>query len=359
MNPFSERSFPVEHISKRILTVAGAAALLWFFVSYLLEPALPFLLGLSLALLAEPAVRFLQRWLHLPRFAAVGIGLTGSLVLGLSLLVLLCSFLIKELGILAGILPNLEESARSGLQILEDWLLGLAAGTPEGIRPLLTRTVLGLSGSGNSIMRQALGQLPQLAASFISHLSSGLVGIGTGLLSAFLISARLPQLRQWFSQKLPAGWKRRYLPALKNVRHASFCWLKAQLKLSGLTFFIVTAGLTLLRVSYAPIWAFGIALVDAVPLLGTGIILLPWCLISLVRGQTLLAAGLLATYGAAAISRSIWEPRLLGKQLGLDPLVTLITLYFGYRAWGILGMIFSPLLAVTAIGLTRSAPNSP
>lgn len=347
------------HISKRILTIAGAAALLWFFISYLLEPTLPFLLGLALALLAEPAVRFLQQQLRLPRFAAVGIGLTGSLVLGLSLLILLCSFLIKELGILAGILPDLEQSARAGLQTLEDWLLGLAAGTPEGVRPLLTRTVLSLSGSGSSLMNQALGQLPRVATAVLGQVSSGLVGIGTGLLAAFLISARLPQLRQWVRQKLPDRWKNRYLPALKKVRHASFCWLKAQMKLSAVTFCIVTAGLMLLRVAYAPIWAFGIALVDAVPLLGTGIILLPWSLISLVQKNNLLAIGLLATYGAASICRTLWEPRLLGKQLGLDPLVTLMALYFGYQAWGILGMIFSPLLAVTAIGLTRDTPNSP
>ena len=347
------------HISMRIATITFTAALLWFFVSYLLEPFLPFLLGFALAWLAEPSVRFLQHRLRLPRFAAVGIGLTGSLILALTLFVLLCSFLIRELGILAGILPDLEESARSGLQTLEDWLLGLAAGTPDGISPLLTRTVLGLSGSGSSLMSQALGQLPRLAASFLSHLSSGLVGIGTGLLSAFLISARLPQLQDWFRQRLPQSWKNRYLPALKRVRTVSFSWLKAQVKLSGLTFFIVAAGLMLLRVSYAPIWAFGIALVDAVPLLGTGIILLPWSLISLVQGRGILAAGLLATYGAAAFSRTIWEPRLLGKHLGLDPLVTLMALYFGYRFWGILGMIFSPLLAVTAIGLTQNAPKSP
>ena len=349
----------MRHIYKRILTVAVAAALLWLFISYLLEPTLPFLLGLALALLAEPAVRFLQRQLHLPRYAAVGIGLTGSLVLVLSLLVLLCSFLIKELGILAGILPDLEESARAGLQTLEDWLLSMVSRTPDGVRPLLTKTVLGLSGSGSSLMNQALGQLPRIAAAVFGRVSSGLVGIGTGLLAAFLISARLPQLRQWLHQKLPDRWKNQYLPALKNVRHISFCWLKAQLKLSALTFFIATAGLMLLQVRYAPIWAFGIALVDAVPLLGTGIILLPWSLISLVQGNRLLAVGLLATYGAAAVTRTLWEPRLLGRQLGLDPLVTLMALYFGYQVWGILGMIFSPLLAVTAIGLTRGTPNSP
>ena len=349
----------MRHTTARILTVAAAAALLWFFLSFLLEPLLPFLLGLGLALLAEPSVRYLQRQLRLPRFAAVGIGLTLTLVLSLSLLVLLCSVLIRELGVLADILPDLEESARSGLQTLEDWLLGLASRTPEGIRPLLTRTVLGLSGSGSSMMNQALGQLPRLATALLGHLSNGLLGIGTGLLAAFLISARLPQLKAWLLQKLPDSWQSRYLPALNQVRTAALSWLKAQVKLSGLTFLIVAVGLMLLRVSYAPIWALGIALVDAVPLLGTGIILLPWSLISLVKGKGLLAAGLLATYGAAAISRTVWEPRLLGKQLGLDPLVTLIALYFGYQFWGIFGMIVSPLLAVTVMGLARSAPNSP
>lgn len=347
----------MRHTTTRIFTLACAAVLLWFAVSYLLELVLPFLLGLGLALLAEPSVQFLQQRLRLPRFAAVSIGLTGTLVLSLTLLILLCSFLIKELGILAGILPDLEESARSGLQTLEDWLLRLVSRTPDGIRPMLTRTVLGLSGSSSSIMNQALGQLPRLTTSFLGHLSSGMVGLATGLLSAFLISTRLPHIRGWLRHRLSDSWRTRYFPALKQIRVTTFRWLKAQAKLSVMTFLIVVTGLLLLQVSYAPIWAFGIALVDAIPLLGTGIILLPWALISLVQGKNLLSIGLLATYGTAAISRTIMEPRLVGKHLGLDPLVTLMALYFGYQLWGILGMILSPLLAVTAVQMARCAPT--
>jgi len=345
--------------TKLVFSVAGAAALLWIFVQYLLDLILPFLFALLLALLAEPAVTFFQKKLRLPRLAAVGIGLCATLVLSASLFVLVGSLLIRELGILAGILPDLEESARAGLQTLEDWLLQLVSRTPDGIRPLLTRTVLGLSGSGSSLMNQALGQLPRLAASFLGHLSNGLLGIGTCLLASFLISARLPQIKGLLRSGLPERWRSRYLPVLKQIRTSTVCWLKAQLKLSGLTFLIVALGLMLLRVRYAPIWAFGIALVDAIPLLGTGIILLPWSLISLVQGNQLLSLGLLAAYGAAAVSRTVLEPRLLGKQLGLDPLVTLFSLYVGYQLWGILGMIASPLLAVTAIQLFRSAPNTP
>ena len=66
------------------------------------------------------------------------------------------------------------------------------------------------------------------------------------------------------------------------------------------------------------------------------------------RRQSLQAVGLLLIYGAAMITRTALEPRLVGRQLGLDPLVTLFALYAGYKIWGIGGMIFSPLLAVTA-----------
>ena len=93
------------------------------------------------------------------------------------------------------------------------------------------------------------------------------------------------------------------------------------------------------------------ALVDAFPILGTGAILVPWSILSFLQGDTLPAFGLLGLYAAAALVRSILEPRFLGKHLGLDPLVTLMALYAGYRLWGILGMILAPMLAVAATQL--------
>ena len=72
----------------------------------------------------------------------------------------------------------------------------------------------------------------------------------------------------------------------------------------------------------------------------------------------MLCIGLLFVFAAATASRTVLEPRLLGKHLGLDPLVTLIALYVGYQLWGILGMIASPLLAVTAMSLVRGSPDT-
>ena len=141
------------------------------------------------------------------------------------------------------------------------------------------------------------------------------------------------------------------LDALKRVRKAVSSWLLAQLQLSGVTFTILLLGYLLLGVSYAPLWALVTAVVDALPVLGTGSVLLPWSLISLLQGNVAQAIGLVGIYVVVAVTRSVLEPRLLGKHLGLDPLVTLIALYVGYKLWGIAGMILSPLLAVTVLQL--------
>lgn len=82
---------------------------------------------------------------------------------------------------------------------------------------------------------------------------------------------------------------------------------------------------------------------------GHGTILVPWSLICLVQHDTARAIGLLGIYAAASLTRSMLEPRFVGRQLGLDPLVTLISLYVGFRLWGIAGMMLAPLLVITVI----------
>ena len=111
----------------------------------------------------------------------------------------------------------------------------------------------------------------------------------------------------------------------------------------------------LLGVRNGLFWAVLVALVDAVPVLGTGTVLVPWALVELLQGQTLRGVGLLAVYGVALVSRTVLEPRLVGRHLGLDPLLTLVFLYVGYRFWGILGMIFAPMIAAAAKGIAETA----
>lgn len=323
----------------------------WLGIRYLMPLCFPFLLGTGLALLAEPVVKLLRRRLRLPRSIAAGIGVTAAF-LGVTLLLLLaCAFLLRELGLLAGILPDLTRTAQSGMQQLQGWALGLVDKTPQSVRGLLQQNVTGLFSGGTALLDRVFRYVLGLAGTILSHMPDSALSIGTGVISGFMISARLPAIRKWLRRHFPRERLRPLLRTLSRVKTAVGGWLMAQFKLAGTTLVILGVGLLLLRIPYGLLWAFGIALVDAFPVLGTGTILLPWAAVCYLQGDTPRALGLLGLYGVVSLTRSVLEPKLLGKELGLDPLVTLFALYAGYKLWGIWGMILSPLLAVTAVQL--------
>ncbi|MBR2889349.1 MAG: AI-2E family transporter [Oscillospiraceae bacterium] len=330
---------------------------LYLILRYALTLVLPFLAGLALALAAEPAVRLLHRITRLNRGLCSFLGVSLCLVTLTALVLVLFAAGVRLLGRLGSILPDLEDTARQGLVSLQDWLLSLAHRAPEGIRPLLTKGVLGLFDNGGSLYGQIVSQLPGLATALVSHVTGGFLGLGTSILSAYLLSPRLPGLKEGFRRRIPEAWQARYLPALGRMRQALGGWLRAQFRLMLLTFAIICLGLLLLGIRYAPVWAAGIALVDAVPMLGTGLILVPWSLICFLQEDPVRGLGLLGLFAAATLARSALEPRLVGRQLGLDPLVTLAALYLGYQLLGIPGMLLAPLLAVAAAQMVQTAPK--
>lgn len=338
-------------ILRRWAIFIGSFLGIWLFLKYLFPIFLPFFLGLLLALAAEPVVGMATR-LKFPRWAAAGVGVSLTLVFLTGLAGLLGASVVKELGVLAGRLPDLQDTAIQTADRLRLFLENMADRAPDGVQPLVDRSVERLMDSGSAFVEQATVRLPGVISGFLSRVPDGALGAGAGILSGFMFSVRLPKLRQAVSEKLPESWRTKLLPALKRSKNALFGWLKAQAKLAGVTYCIVTAGLLLLRVNLAPLWAVAVALVDAVPLLGTGTILLPWALIWLAQGQHLRAIGLICVYGAAVITRTVLEPKLVGRHLGLDPLVTLVFLYLGYRFWGIPGMLLAPMLVAAISAAT-------
>ncbi len=342
---------------KKILTLLLAALLGWFSLRYLLPISIPFLLAVVLALAAEPLVFFFHTRLKLPRSAATGIGVTVTLVILVLLLMTLGALLLRQLQALAGVLPGLEVAIQQGITSLRDWLLELAEKTPRGIRGMVTESVSSLFEDGSAVMGQVLPRLLNLATGILSRVPDSALSIGTCLLASFMLSAKLPQLRQWAAERMPAIWRDNYLPMLQRLKKALWGWLSAQIKLMAMTFGLLLVGFWLLKIRYAPVWAFLIALMDALPLLGTAVALVPWSIVCFLQGETLRAIGLLGLCAAAVLLRSIMEPKLVGKQLGLDPLLTLIAMYTGYRLWGFAGLILAPLLAVVVTQLFTENPG--
>lgn len=337
--------------TKKTLSLLGFFLAIWVGIRYFLPLSLPFLLGTGLALTAEPMVSFFCKRFHFPRPLSVSIGVTMAFVCIAILLLILCAFIVRELGVLAGIMPNLEDAAKNGISTVQGWLLELTSHTPQSIRPLLSDNVNALFSDGTALLDRAAGYVLGLAGNLLSHIPDSALGLGTAVISGYMISAKLPKIRSWILKKLPREKLRPILAALGRMKSAISGWLVAQVKLMGVTLTILILGLVLLRIPYALLWALGICLVDAFPVLGTGTVLLPWALISFLRDDAARAIGLVGIYAIITLTRSILEPKLVGKQLGLDPLVTLMALYAGYKLWGIGGMILAPLLAVTAFQL--------
>lgn len=330
---------------------------LWLFVRWGLPVLLPFLLGAALALAAEPLVRLLGR--RMPRAAASGLGVTMVLVLLFSVLVLGVAFLVREAGRLSAVLPGLAEAARQGMGSMELWLLDMADRAPGSVRGVLTDSVTELFSGGSALMDRVVGKVLSVASNILGGIPDGALGFGTGILAAYMISIRLPRLRSLAADHLPQSWRDRFLPAVKGMKSSLWGYLAAQFKLMAVTFLILMVGFFALQIKNAPLWAGVIALVDAIPVLGTGTVLIPWSVVCLLQGSRVRGIGLIAVYVVAWLTRSVLEPKLLGKELGLDPLVTLLAMYAGYRFFGFLGLILAPVAAVAILRLTQSLSQTP
>lgn len=339
---------------KKSLLVLAAFVALWLGMRFVLPLMLPFFLGGALALAAEPLVELSVRKMRFPRWLGAGVGVLAALCGVVTIVWIVGAVAVKELGSLTRNMPNIGETASQGMLMAQDFFVNLSEKAPESIRPMLQKTVLDVFDGGEGLIKQATGKIPAVLGAAVGRVGNGALGVGVGVLAAFLISARLPALRQMLATRIPAKWREEYLPALRRVRTALGGWLKAQLMLCAVTYGIVAIGFLILDIDYGWLWAALVAVVDAVPVLGTGTVLVPWALVLFFQDRTLQAVGLLCTYAAALITRTVLEPRLVGKQLGLDPLITLLALYIGYRFWGILGMLVTPILASAAKSLVST-----
>lgn len=340
-----------------LLRTAGWLLVAWLAVRYLMPLILPFLLGLALAAGAEPMARFFRRRLGIPRKIASGISVSIAFCFLAVAGMILCALAVRELRALAAIAPELASAAQTGLTALEEKLVRFSASLPGELGPTMAQSITTLFSGGNSFTDRTIGYLLGLAGTILSHIPRSFLGIGTAMISGYMISARMGRIRAWALKRIPREKWHTWLSCWKRLKTTALRYLAAQVKLSAVTFGILLTGFWWLRVPYPLLWALAVALVDAFPVLGTGTILLPWAVLTAVQGQTVRALGLAALYAVVCVTRSVLEPKLLGKHLGLDPLVTLMTMYAGFRLFGLGGMILAPMLAVTALQL-RSSPEN-
>lgn len=334
---------------KKFVIFGGTLLILWLAARFLLPLFLPFLLGAGLAFASEPAVRFLTERGRLPRALAVGVGVSAALAGLLALMTLVLGLLFRQLRPPENWVPQLTQTVERGITLLQRWLLGFAGDLPPGLQAPYRENLNQLFSGGTALLEKASALALGTAGAVITGLPDTALCLGTGLLSAFLISARLPFLKDFLTRHLPPDQLEKWCAALERLKGILGGWFSSQCKLFCVCLFVLTAGFALLRIAHPFLIAALVALVDSLPVLGTGTVLLPWSLICFLAGDAPRALGLLGLYATAALLRSVLEPRILGSQLGMDPLATLIAMYCGYRLWGLAGMLLLPMLSAAAV----------
>ena len=137
-----------------------------------------------------------------------------------------------------------------------------------------------------------------------------------------------------------------FFKAKNTFFNAASAFIKAQLIIEGIIFIILLCGFSMLKINYSFTIALITALVDAVPVFGTGAILIPMAVFNFLAGKTSLGWGILILYGTALLTRQLCEPKIIGKKLGIHPLVTIFAIYVGMKLFGVLGLILAPITTV-------------
>lgn len=329
------------------LLLYGAAAVggVWLAVRFLLPWTAPVLVAFGYAALAEPAVGALHRR-GLPRGAAAGLLTLLTLGLLLTGLWALASRGVAALTGLLGELPRQAEALGRALSALEERLLrtaSLAAGDSPYLKTALDAVAQTLYRIPSELSGRLLEGLTRLAQSSPDAL---LFAVTAGL-GCYFISADYPRVLAFLRAQLPERFRRRLAGLERDLKLSFGGWLRAQLILMVITFFELLLFFLLLRVRGAVLIAALTALIDALPVFGTGIVLVPWALSSLLLGESEQGIGLLICWALVSLVRSCIQAKLVGDQIGLDPIASLLAVYAGWRVCGVWGTLSFPILLVT------------
>ena len=339
------------------LALGGLALVIWVGLP-LLSLLSPFVLALVLAWLLNPAVRWLQRKTNLSRklISMVVVILVFAVIVG----VLFC------LGWMAvdqvrslfanqqSLLDELMDGAARVVNSVQSWLAGLGNLVPRGVltsgedlTDALLDWVQGLDISG--WLAEMAGQAP----SMVTSVSGFAVALVVFMMASYFITGDYPRLRFELTDRVPMV-ARDFCRSVKDIFISAFGgYIKSQLILSLGVFLILAVGFFFMGQPYGLLLAFALAVLDFIPIIGAGTVMVPWAVIDMVLAQYGEAAALMAVWGVIVLFRRFAEPKILGDQTGLSPILSLVGIYMGMKLGGVLGMVVGPLLLLVCINLAK------
>ncbi|TCP69056.1 sporulation integral membrane protein YtvI [Baia soyae] len=333
-------------------------------LTYSLPLVYPFLIAWLIAIFLEPSIRWLERRIRLPRWAGVLIMLIFLLSIVFSTIIFLVAELVQELAKLADFLPKILN--QFGQQLLDPFSRDGSSMNKivETIQTYLAKNPTHQKGIEDSI-RENLGVVTGKITQTITDI---LTGIGTFLsnlpflltvlvfvtLATFFISLDLHKIKNRSTKFIPVKVRSAGGIVFEDIRKALFGFVRAQATLISISGLIMLVGLLILGVKYPFTLAVVITIVDLLPYLGVGAVVIPWIIYLFLVGDVELAIGLSVVYAIIVITRQILEPKLVASNVGLDPLLTLIALFVGLQLFGFTGLIIGPVVTVIMLALYRA-----
>jgi len=330
----------------RCLLAVGIAAAAFVSLRWLLPWTAPMLLAFAAAIAIEPAVKALCR-ARFPRSAAAGVCVLGFLAAFGALLWFALSRLFSELQHLGTHLPEFVAGLSQLISRWQSRLSGLFDRMPDALSTLLFSALGGLADYLGSLPGLLSEKALSLITSFASNLPTWLLFAVTWIMGLYFISASYPRLVAFLRRQIPPTAFQRLRRVKRDLQQSLGKYIKAQLIMSAITFGEMLLLFLLLGVDYALVLALAAAIIDALPVFGAGTMLLPWAAWELIAGDPGRGLGLAIGYAAATILRSCIQAKLLGDQLGLHPIATLLAIYAGWKALGLWGMILFPIAAIS------------
>ena len=316
---------------------------------------MPFVIGWMIALIASPPVRFLEKHLKIKRkvgsavtiIAVIAVVIIGGYLLGAKLIEEIVDF-IGDLPLMwEGLQRDFAESAQR-LQVASRLLPKSLGDTIKNISENIGEYVGDFVGK---LVEKMSSPTLEALSRFAGNIPSIFIGVIMCLLSAYMFVADKEYVPNLLRKVLPLSITERWSLIKRGLYRAVGGYFKAQFKIEVWMYLLLATGFWILRVRYAFLIAIGVALLDLLPFFGTGTILLPWAAIKFLSGDYMMVIGLLIIWGVGQLARQVIQPKIVGDSVGLAPIPTLVLLFVGYKAAGVIGMIIAVPIGIILLNM--------
>lgn len=347
---------------RKILVVLGTViglCLLIFFAGppvlrvciYIFSLLSPFIFGFIISRLINPLADNLQKKLKMPRFASVVLVIIVTLAVLTAIIGGIGYKLFDELKNLYLQWPVIFDTLQKNWESFNLKWNRLYIDMPDSVKSMIDN----LSATFTAQLQKFMSNIEVVnnAQDFAKSLPGGIIWAIIFVLSLFFMVSQKESLDNRIKRILGPKLIGRLAEFRGECRTYLGGYVKAQVILMFIIFILVAIVLALLHAPFALVVAAATAILDALPVFGSGITLLPLSVIYFIYGNLRLGIGYLLVWLAVVLLRRLLEPKLVSDRMGMNPLVTLVSMYIGYRWWGIIGMLIGPILLMIIISFYK------